>query len=214
VINTHVHPDHIYGNAAFKSPGVKFVGHAKLAAAMSARSPFYLDRSLQQLGIQLNTEDVVLPDIAVDEQLELDLGGRLLKLTAHKVAHTDNDLSVYDAKTDTMWLSDLLFVGHLPVIDGSLKGWIDEISKLEQRHFQRVVPGHGNVVTDWPAAVLAEKDYLTALLKEIRPMIKQGKFLEDAMAEVDYPGKDQWLLFEQFHRKNIGTAFSELEWEE
>lgn len=29
-----------------------------------------------------------------------------------------------------MWLSDLLFIGHLPVLDGSLQGWLQEIRKL------------------------------------------------------------------------------------
>src|SRR5574343_213920 len=51
VINTHVHPDHIYGNSAFKVPGVKFIGHHKLARARATRAPHYLSRADEVLDI-------------------------------------------------------------------------------------------------------------------------------------------------------------------
>jgi quinoprotein relay system zinc metallohydrolase 2 len=214
VINTHVHPDHIYGNVAFKADGVKFLGHEKLARALAVRGAYYIDKAADQLGIQLTPNDIISPDIAVHDTLEIDLGGRILKLTAHATAHTDNDLSVYDPQTDTLWLSDLLFLEHLPVIDGSLKGWLAELKTLENHAYKTVIPGHGSVVMDWPKSLQPEKAYLEMLLMEIRAMIKQGKYLEEAVETVGYSARDQWQLFDQFHRKNVTTAFAELEWEE
>ena len=214
VINSHVHPDHIFGNIAFKQPGIKFVGHYKLARAMQMRAPYYIDKANEQLNIKLTEKDIILPDISVNKQMILDLGGRKLIITAHPTAHTDNDLSVYDQKTGTMWLSDLLFIGHIPVIDGSIKGWIKELERLKKLEYKTVIPGHGPVVTNWPKAMQPELNYLKTLLKEIREQIRQGKYLEDAINTVGLSEKSNWLLFDQFHKKNISSSFSELEWED
>jgi quinoprotein relay system zinc metallohydrolase 2 len=214
VINTHVHPDHIYGNLAFKADGVKFVGHEKLARAMSVRGAYYIDKAVDQLGISLTAENIIPPDIEVKGQMDIDLGGRILKLTAHKPAHTDNDLTVYDPQTETFWMADLLFTEHVPVVDGSLKGWLAELETLERNNYKVVIPGHGGVVTDWPKSLQPEKSYLLGLQAEIRALLKKGKFLEEAVETVGYSAKSHWQLFEQFHRKNVTTAFAELEWED
>lgn len=214
VINTHVHPDHIYGNSAFKNTGAKFVGHEKLARAMSVRGHYYIQKAPELLGITLTDKDIIPPDITVSGELDLDLGGRILKLTAHPAAHTDNDLSVYDPQTDTLWLSDLLFIEHLPSVDGSLKGWLAELEKLARKSYKIVIPGHGSLVNDWPKSLLPEKEYLSALLVEVRAAIKKGVFLEDAVATIGLSFKGKWQLFDEFHRKNVTKAYAELEWED
>jgi quinoprotein relay system zinc metallohydrolase 2 len=214
VINTHVHPDHIYGNSAFKNIGAKFVGHEKLARAMSVRGDYYIQKAPELLGIVLTAKDIIPPDVSVTDALDLDLGGRILRLTAHPAAHTDNDLSVYDPQTDTLWLSDLLFIEHLPSIDGSLKGWLAELGKLEAKSYKIVIPGHGPLVTDWPKSMQPEKEYLSTLLTEVRGAIKKGVFLEDAVTSIGLSFKNHWKLFDEFHRKNVTKAYAELEWED
>lgn len=214
VINTHVHPDHIYGNLAFKQPGVQFVGHHKLQQAMAMRAPYYTEKAASDLGFALSPEHFVPPDIPVKDSLELDLGGRTLRLTAHPTAHTDNDLSIFDTKTQTLWLGDLLFMGHIPVVDGSLNGWLGEIEKLRALPARQVIPGHGPVTAAWPLALVGEESYLRRLQTDIRAAIKQGKTLEQTMDEVGQSLRPDWQLFDDFHKRNVATSFAELEWED
>ena len=214
VINTHVHPDHIYGNKSFRQEGVQFVGHHKLAQAMALRAPYYSDMAQRDLGIALDQENFVPPDLPVHGTLDLDLGGRTLKLRAHPTAHTDNDLSILDSQTGTLWLADLLFMGHLPVIDGSLLGWLREIEALRKINATQVIPGHGPVTADWPLALTGEENYLKSLAAEIRTAIKSNRTIEQAMSEVGQKSRPDWLLFDAFHKRNVAQAFAELEWEE
>ena len=214
VINTHVHPDHIYGNLAFKQPGVQFVGHHKLQQAMAMRAPYYTEKAASDLGFALSPEHFVPPDLPVKDSLELDLGGRTLRLTAHPTAHTDNDLSIFDTKTQTLWLGDLLFMGHIPVVDGSLNGWLGEIEKLRALPARQVIPGHGPVTAAWPLALVGEESYLRRLQTDIRAAIKQGKTLEQTMDEVGQSLRPDWQLFDDFHKRNVATSFAELEWED
>ncbi|MDC9728116.1 MAG: quinoprotein relay system zinc metallohydrolase 2 [Methyloprofundus sp.] len=215
VINTHVHPDHIFGNRAFENiPNIQFIGHKKLARAMAVRGSFYIARSKKQIGIQLSKQDIIPPTTEVKNTLRLDLGGRTLVLTAHPTAHTDNDLTVFDEATETMWLSDLLFISHLPVLDGSIKGWLAEIEQLEKRQFDVVIPGHGAIDRNWPEGMQAQKQYLQQLAEKLRLKIKQGIYLETVLKEIDRSAAQDWLLFNDFHKKNLSSAYAELEWED
>ena len=214
VINTHVHPDHLYGNRAFKSKGVEFVGHYRLANAMAMRAPYYFSQAKDQRGLTLNAEDFVPPDIEVRDTLDLDLGGRTLHLTAQPTAHTDNDLTILDLKSETLWLGDLLFMGHLPVIDGSLLGWLKIIDQLPSITAKRVIPGHGPITALWPLALAGEKRYLESLAHDIRAAQKANKTIEQAMNEIGHEHRADWQLFDDFHRRNIASSFAELEWED
>lgn len=217
VINTHVHPDHIFGNAAFLQEGQPspiYVGHEKLPAAMMARKQTYLNALSRTLGSDVAGTDVVLPTLLVGHATDIDLGGRILRLRAWRTAHTDNDLTVFDEQTRTLWLSDLLFVDHVPVVDGNLKGWIAVIEELRALAPQRVVPGHGRILSKWMQALDKQEHYLNTLLMETRRALMRKLSLPQAVAEVGQTERDKWMLFDSFHRRSVTTAYVELEWDE
>jgi quinoprotein relay system zinc metallohydrolase 2 len=214
VIDTHAHPDHILGNAAFAGAGTQFVASAKFNAAMSAREPYFLRALARDFGIEVAHEAMVYPSVAVDGTRELDLGDRVLVLQTWPTAHTDNDLTVYDRASRTLFTSDLLFVQHIPVVDGSLRGWLKTMQQLAQVDAARIVPGHGPALAGGPDAWRPQQAYLEALLRETRAALKARKTLSQAVDSVGVQAAAPWQLAERFHRRNVTAAFAELEWED
>ena len=213
VITTHAHPDHFFGHAAFDEDGTSFAGHRKLARALAVRGPFYFDAFERLVGAAFEGARIVAPSMEVSDEARIDLGDRVLVLNAWRTAHTDNDLTVLDLRTSTLFAGDLVFVDRLPVVDGSLKGWLHVMSELRRVPAARVVPGHGPASVAWPDALDAQERYLRALLDGVRREIAAGGSIESAIGRVAAEERDRWVTFDANHPRNVTASFTELEWE-
>lgn len=214
VINTHMHPDHVLGNAAFLSDAPQFFAHYKMPAALSARADRYLRNARDALGEEISSgTKVILPAQTVNGKTTLDLGQRTLELRSHRTAHTDNDLSVFDSKTQTLFLGDLLFSGHVPTLDGSILGWLKLIAELRLERAERVVPGHGPETLPWPSSLDPLQHYLEVIVADVRAAINANVLVGDAAKTAGQSEREKWEIFDEHHVRNVTAAFAELEWE-
>jgi quinoprotein relay system zinc metallohydrolase 2 len=212
VINTHVHFDHLLGNAAFKDDAPSFVGSAALAAAVARSREFFIKQYAGELE-RPDADQIIGPDRLVGGELTLDLGRRQLTLRAWPVAHSDCDLTVLEQRTRTLWAGDLLFRERLPAVDGSVQGWLSALDDLGKMGARLAIPGHGTATRDLAGALLPERRYLNALIDGVREELAQGRPLQHALAHVAQQEQRHWLLWDETNPRNVSRVYRELEWQ-
>ena len=197
VIVTHVHPDHSLGLLAYTNADeATILGHADLTKSLYANLEFFADNFITR-------EDVAKLDAlleskriqSIDASHNIDLGNRTLVLSSFANAHTSSDVTVLDETHKLLWAGDLLFVERLPVVSGSLPGWIAALDRLEKMDISLVIPGHG-VSGHWDSLVKPQREYLSTLLEDTRNAIEEGKSLHEHLkisGNSDNIG--QWQLY-------------------
>jgi quinoprotein relay system zinc metallohydrolase 2 len=211
VINTHGHFDHALGNAAFLDDRPEFIGHAELATVLGGSEDFFRKNFAEELR-GAPDPGIVLPTRTVKDVLEIDLGGRVLRLRAQASAHSQADLTVEDVASGTLWTGDLLFRERLPVLDGSLRGWQAWMRTSASSVHALVIPGHGPMARDWPETLAPQEAYLASLERTVGTAIGEGQFLEDLLADAPRSVPAGWQITRP-HARNLVRAWRELEWE-
>ncbi|REF89326.1 quinoprotein relay system zinc metallohydrolase 2 [Methylovirgula ligni] len=215
VINTTEHPDYIFGNAAFVGPGVTFVGHKNLPREMAQRGPDYLVTWRRMMPDLVAGIKLVPPTLLVEpgKDLHLDLGHREIDVRAWPTMSTDCNVTVFDTATATLFTGDLLYLHHVPVIDGSLLGWLKELPAFAKIPAQRIVPGHGPADSDWHEALDAQKAYLAKMTEDLRALLKQGADINTAAKKAAQSEAGKWQLFGVYNPRNATAGYAELEWQ-
>ena len=121
-------------------------------------------------------------------------------------AHTDCDLTVLDEATGVLFSGDLVFLQHVPVVDGSVTGWLSVLPRLAELRAKIVVPGHGRLVAPWPQALDDERRYLTVLAQDVRRLITAGTPLARAVPEIGRSERAHWQLFDDYNPRNATVA--------
>ena len=214
LILTHLHPDHVFGAKVFAEAGVQIVGHDGLARALAERRDTYTDSFARLIGpARFIGSDIPRIEVLVARTETIDLGERVLELTAWPQAHTATDLTVFDPASGILFAGDLLFDRHVPALDGSLRGWQEVLAEMTAGPATRAVPGHGGPLLDWPESAAPLVRYLDTLAADTRAALESGARMGEATQTIAAGEAGRWQLFDAFNARNATVAFGELEWE-
>jgi quinoprotein relay system zinc metallohydrolase 2 len=222
VINTHGHQDHIFGNSAFLSEGVTIYGHYNLRKFLQERGSQYV-RQVVVAGEKVKGTSIVFPHIVIAEtspdqakklsnKITIDLGNRKLLLTSYSTAHTYADATVFDLKTKTLFVGDLVQSERLPTMDGLVKNWIKVLNEIEKVDFKIMVPGHGKIQKD-NTALKQTRTYLQVLYDDVVDALKKDIPAEKVIETAGSSEKDKWILFDRVNPGNVFRTFLRYEWE-
>jgi glyoxylase-like metal-dependent hydrolase (beta-lactamase superfamily II) len=180
VVNTHWHLDHTSGNGRLKRafPALKvwagegmeralagFLGPNLKEAEALLRDPRVSEADRAEANVFRDTmrrRADLLPDVLVRKTVQTTLEGRSLTLHLAADAASDGDLWLYDVKTRTAILGDLITF-PAPFLDTACpSGWIAALDAVVATPFGQAIPGHGPVMS--PAQVSAYREGLKAFV--------------------------------------------------
>jgi len=191
VVYSHHHIDHVSGGAPFKEAGATFVAHRAAKAAL----------------LSLNVEGVVIPDLVVDEQAVLTLGGMELELNFVGRNHSDNSLVMRVPEAGIIFAVDFLPIRELPFRnfpDSYLLEYFESIDRVLEMDWDRLIAGHsrqGGIGTKDDIRGL--KVYLDELFALVRTANEEGQCFDQAFEEIQLPSVAANWIRQEFLPGNI-----------
>ena len=180
VVYSHHHLDHITGGAPFKEAGATFVAHRQARAAL----------------LRLKDPNVVIPDLVVDDQTVLTVGGTRVELHFVGRNHSDNSLVTFVPKDRIIFAVDFLLIRELPfrgLPDTYVLEYFESIDRTLALDWDRMIAGHsrqGGIGTK--DDIRAFKGYMTDLFAAVKQAAAEGKCEAQAMAEIKLPKYADW----------------------
>jgi len=178
VLNTHLHGDHVLGNAYFAERGAVIMAHENVR-------PRLIEPSASQLTGRTPDplEGGFLPVINIgDEGAVITMNGLTARMHHAPDAHTDGDLWVHFEEADVIHAGDLLFSGLFPFIDldngGTVEGFIAGMQAVADAAGPdtAIIAGHGPLSTR--EDVLASISMVSEARARVAALAAQGLDLE------------------------------------
>lgn len=215
VVNSHWHLDHTTGNWDIRRayPSVDIYASNALEGALATflrNSRAQTDAMLADSKTPPATRDQLLRGRAVIDHPErirpnhiiprsgrMTIAGRPLEVHLARFAATEGDVWIYDPKTRTAIVGDLV-VNLVPFMDTACPdGWSKALREVAAVPFTTLIPGHGSMMTraDFAAWALAFDNFM-----------KCGHSDADKKICIDGWERDAAKFIDDAHRKYVSGA--------
>lgn len=184
LINTHIHRDHIGGNANLAEMGVVIFAHE------NTRAKFLEESSHFPRGggsFAPRPPAAGRPVVTYNDAISFHLNGEEVHAFLAPPAHTNGDTFVYFPASDVLHLGDVFRTTSYPIIDkfngGTLRGTIAALDLAIDTAGPdtKVIPGHGLEVVG-RAEMVEFRDMILDIRDRVYAMIRQGMHLDEIMA--------------------------------
>lgn len=214
VFNTHVHGDHWLGNDAIRRAWPKAViyAHPKMIEKAAIEGEAWIKNLNQLTDGAVRGTQVTVPNLAVENEDTLALGGVHFRIYHTGHAHTDADIMIEAVEEKTVFLGDNVMnarAGRLD--DGDIAGNVaacDTALKIDAVHF---VPGHGK--SGGREIVVAYREFLTKLTASVKKHYSLDASAADIKPKVvaDLQAYKGWANFDAEIGKLVSYAYRRTE---
>jgi cyclase len=210
IVNTHMHPDHVGGNAAIaglvpEDPAhpLKIIGHENVLNRLTAPG----QPRFPEEGLPLDEYGTPLKNVHFN--------GEAVVIYHEPNAHTDGDSVVLFRGSDVISTGDIFTPDAYPFIDvergGGVQGEIAALNHILQMTVPAktqeggtyIVPGHGRICDD--ADLVEFRDMVVIVRDRIRDMIRKNMTLDQIKAakptqdyDTEYASASSFVKPDQF----------------
>jgi glyoxylase-like metal-dependent hydrolase (beta-lactamase superfamily II) len=181
LVNTHHHPDHTGGNAAFGAAG------ATIVAQENARKRLSSEQHVSPTLTLPAQPQAAWPIVTFTKDVTFHMDGQTVHVFHVPAAHTDNDSMVYFEEANILHTGDVFITPGVPFVDasggGSLTSFIAALdAALAVANDQtKIIPGHGAISTR--ADVVRTREKMQKLLDVLKPLADSNLTIKEILAK-------------------------------
>ncbi len=202
VINTHFHGDHVFGNTVFHSQGATIIAHRDTVTMMrthytqeiARRADYYKRFGRDPVELRMD-----LPDLALDGNLSITLGGRTINLIHLGAGQNPGDMLVHFPHARTVFVGGPFArrnwsnTSFTPSVDN----WIAMLKKIAAMDVDRFLPGHGDIGNQQD--VLDEARLLGDFQAAMKTGMAQGMGREALVKNLRFPQYQDLRNYDRLH---------------